>query len=165
MTAQLEEILHYNGEYLSMCTEPLSAYFAMGGIDPGFEPSSTALWRGYVGSWDIVNDRLYLVGICGTLKGGGEASVSTMFPDFPDRVFAHWYSGTIRIPNGNKLESVHMGYEGINEQDLLLDMKRGIVQKTCVRHNEKAEFADTSEGDDVNSIAVLPPASKGDREG
>ncbi len=79
-----------------MCTNPLSDYFAMGGANPGFESNCTALWRGYVGSWEIVDERLYLIGISGTLEGGVEASMTTMFPDFPDRVFAHWYSGTIR---------------------------------------------------------------------
>jgi hypothetical protein len=50
MTAQFSERLHYNGEDLPMCTNPLSDYFAMGGINPGFESNCSALWRGYVGS-------------------------------------------------------------------------------------------------------------------
>ena len=60
MTAQIAERLHYQGEDVAMCTNPLSDYFAMGGVNPRFESNCTALWRGYVGSWEIVNDRLYL---------------------------------------------------------------------------------------------------------
>jgi hypothetical protein len=55
MTAQISEILHYQGRKQRMCTEPLGDYFALAGITPGFEFSSTALWRGYVGEWDILS--------------------------------------------------------------------------------------------------------------
>ena len=74
MTAQIAERLRYQGEDVAMCTNPLSDYFAMGGVNPRFESNCTALWRGYVGSWEIVNDRLYLIGLNGTLEGGAEAS-------------------------------------------------------------------------------------------
>ena len=103
MTAQIAERLRYQGEDVAMCTNPLSDFFAMGGFNPRFESNSTALWRGYVGRWEIVDGRLYLVELHGTLEDGTEASVATIFPDFPDRVFAHWYSGTIRIPQGKQL--------------------------------------------------------------
>jgi hypothetical protein len=49
MTAQISEILHYQGRKQRMCTEPLGDYFALAGIEPRFEVSCTALWRGYVG--------------------------------------------------------------------------------------------------------------------
>ena len=156
MTAQFSERLHYNGEDLPMCTNPLSDYFAMGGVNPGFESNCTALWRGYVGSWEIVNDRLYLIGISGTLECGVEASLTTMFPDFPDRVFAHWYSGTIRIPQGKQLEYVHMGYGSTYE--------RGIVKTTRVRHNGKSESETAAEGYEVGAMTVFPPPVKGSGE-
>ena len=72
MTAQIAERLHYQGEDVAMCTNPLSDYFAMGGTNPRFESNCTALWRGYVGSWEIVDDRLYLVELSGTLEGGAD---------------------------------------------------------------------------------------------
>ena len=164
MTAQFSERLHYSGEDLPMCTNPLSDYFAMGGVNPGFESNCTALWRGYVGSWEIVDDRLYLIGISGTLEGGVEASLTTMFPDFPDRVFAHWYSGTIRIPQGKQLEYVHMGYGSTYERDVLLDLQRGIVTKTRVRHNGNSESETAPEGYEVGAMTVFPRAIKGSGE-
>ncbi len=103
MTAQFAERLRYQGNDLAMWEDPLRDYFAMGGRHPGFARDCTAMWRGYVGSWEIVDDRLYLIGLHGTLKDGTEASLASIFPDSPDRVFAHWYSGTIRIPQGRQL--------------------------------------------------------------
>ncbi len=80
MTAQIAEKLRYGGEDVAMCTNPLSDYFAMGGVNPRFESNCTALWRGYVGRWEIIDGRLYLVELHGTLESGDEASVATIFP-------------------------------------------------------------------------------------
>lgn len=89
MTAQISERLIYEGQQLSMCTNPLSLYFAMGGDGPKFEYNCTALWRGYVGTWEIVDDRLYLIELHGELEGGGVASVATIFPEYPDLMYIH----------------------------------------------------------------------------
>jgi len=147
-----------------MCTNPLSDYFAMGGVNPRFESNCTALWRGYVGSWEIVDDRLYLVGLSGTIEGGADATLATIFPDFPDRVFAHWYSGTIRIPQGKQLEYVHMGYGSTFERDLFLDIERGVIMATRVRHNGTAESDNAPEGYGVGAMTVFPRSGKGEGE-
>ena len=135
MTAQISEILHYQGRKQRMCTEPLGDYFALAGIEPRFEVSCTALWRGYVGEWSVIEGRLYLIGITGTLAGDKPASLETFFPGFPDRVFAHWYSGQVRLPMGQQLEYVHGGYASTYEQDLLIDFDQGVVSQTTLRHN------------------------------
>jgi hypothetical protein len=162
MTAQIAEKLHYQGEVVAMCTNPLSDYFAMGGFNPRFASNSTALWRGYVGRWEVADGRLYLVELRGTLEDGTEASVATIFPDFPDRVFAHWYSGTIRVPQGKQLEYVHMGYGSTFERDLFLDVERGVVKNTRVRHNGTAEPESAPEGYEVGAMTVFPQTKKDD---
>lgn len=160
MTAQIPERLRYQGEDVAMCTNPLSDYFTLGGVNPRFESNCTALWRGYVGSWEIVDDHLYLIGLNGTLEGGADASLATIFPDYPDRVFAHWYSGTIRIPQGKQLEYVHMGYGSTFERDLFLDIERGVVVATRVRHNGTAKSEDAPEGYEVGAMTVFPRTGK-----
>jgi hypothetical protein len=138
MTAQFSERLRYEGQDLSMFTNPLSQFFALGGASPGFESNCTALWRGYVGSWEIIDARLYLTAISGKLKDGGEASLASVFPDYPDRVFAHWFSGQIRIPRGERIKYVHQGYDSQFERDLLLNLEHGVVKNTHIRHNGEA---------------------------
>lgn len=140
MTAQSSERLIYEGRQLSMCTNPLGCYFAMGGDRPRrFEYSCTALWRGYFGTWEIIDDRLYLIELHGELEGGRAASVAAVFPDYPDRVFAHWYSGAIRIPQGKLLDYAHMGYGSTYERDLFLEIEKGVIRTTRVRQNGHAE--------------------------
>lgn len=60
----------------------------------------------------------------GPLEDGTPASLASVFPEFPERVFAHWYSGTRRIPQGRRLQYVHMGYGSTCERDLLLEIER-----------------------------------------
>ena len=160
MTAQFAEQLHYQGRDVALCTNPLDDYFAMGGLRPPFDSSCTALWRGYVGRWEIVDDRLYLVGLSGTLEDGTEASLATVFPGFPDRVFAHWYSGTLRIPEGRRLKYVHMGYASSYERDRFLDVERGVVVATRVRENGTAASDSAPEGYGVAGTLVLPRAGR-----
>ena len=137
MTVQVPETLLYQGEESGMSGAPLSDYFAMGGFEPRFAPSTSMLWRGYIGRWEIIDARLYLIGLEGTLEDGTEASVATIFPEFPDRVFAHWYSGRIRVPRGEILE--YQFDVGIFERDQLLDVERGVVVSTRIRQNQKTE--------------------------
>ncbi len=165
MTAQVAENLNYEGEELSMCTNPLSTYFAMGGAQPKFESNCTALWRGYVGTWEIVDDRLYLIGLTGTIEGGAEVNLATVFPDYPDRVFAHWYTGTIRLPRGKMLEYVHMGYGSTYEEDVLLKIAKGVVVVKSIQTNGKSDSDDAPEGYGIGGMTVLPSkTSGGDRD-
>jgi hypothetical protein len=162
MTAQIPECLLYEGIEHAMCTNPLDDYFAMAGNSPPFESPSPALWRGYVGRWEIVNDRLYLVGLNGTLEDGSEFTQASIFPDFPERAFAHWYTGTVRVPQGRQIKYVHMGYRSTFERDLLLKINRGVVVSTCIRHNGEAQDGQLSEGYAVGAMLVYPTSNRRD---
>ena len=150
MTAQFTETLRYRGVDVAICTEPLGDYFLLGGFMPSFDCNCSALWRGYVGHWEIVEDRLYLIGLAGSLADGTDVILATVFPDFPDRVFAHWYSGTIRLPQGKQLEYVHAGFGSIYQWDLFLDIDRGVVVATRLRQNGPSASAGDNEDGDTN---------------
>jgi hypothetical protein len=156
MTAQIGEKLNYEGREVSMCSEPLGVFFALGGHSPEFEFTCTALWRGYVGTWEIVNDRLYLISLSGTLKDGSDATLETVFPGYPDRVFAHWYSGTLRIPEGAQLEYIHMGYGSTYERDRFLRIEKGVLVGCHVRQNGYAEGSNGTEGYGIGAMTVFP---------
>lgn len=102
MTAQIPERLSYEGREVAMATTPLSDYFGYGGKPVRFGQPNTALWRGYVGEWEVIGNRLYLVGLDGVLENGAQVNLGTVFPGYEERVFAHWYTGTIRVPEGGQ---------------------------------------------------------------
>ena len=65
MTAQMREKLMYNGEEYWMVNEPFSHYVSLKKLDLVLNFTSTALYRGYLGEWEIDDGRLYLTGITG----------------------------------------------------------------------------------------------------
>ncbi len=139
-----------------MCTNPLGDYGALGGELPKFSSNCTALWRGYVGTWEIVSDRLYLIELHGELKSGEDATLETVFPGYGDRVFAHWYSGIIRLPQGKMLEYVHMGYGSTYERDLLLEFEKGVLISRQIKVNGVSEDENASEEYSVGAMTVFP---------
>ncbi len=134
-----------NGQKRSLCTDPLESFFEMSGMHPEFMATCTALWRGYVGTWEITSDRLYLVGLDGRLKSGQIANLGTIFPGFPDRVFAHWFSGVLRIPMGQLMRYVHGGYGSVYERDQFITVKKGVAVKTTLVVNGEVPGSDATE--------------------
>jgi hypothetical protein len=137
MTAQIPEKLLMNGETLTLCSEPLQSYFALHG-HPDFTVNCTALWRGYVGTWEIRDARLFLVGIEAKYPDGSSVSFANLFPGQAERIFARWFTGTLRCPRGGELEYVHMGYGSVYEEDLLLRIEQGNLVGQEVRVNGTA---------------------------
>jgi hypothetical protein len=127
MTAQAAETLIYKGEELAMCETPLDVFMQSNGRGIRFQERSTACWRGYIGTWQIWEDRLYLVDVSATLEDGSAATLEGLFPGYPDGVFAHWFTGEVRCPMGKQLQYVHRGFSSVFEKDLFLEFKAGVL--------------------------------------
>jgi hypothetical protein len=144
MTAQATEKLIYKNEVLPLCDEPLRRYFELMGMPSPFAAPHTALWRGYVGTWEIIDTRLYLVHLKGFVRSDQKGvsvnnqvvGLDFLFPDFPDRIFAHWVSGRLRATKGGVLKYVHGGFMSVYEQDIFLEFKDGHLQSVTVKDNE-----------------------------
>lgn len=140
MTAQVSEKLIYGDKEIPLFTNPLSLYLQQSGVS--FQSPHTANWRGYVGTWQIIEhsgvERLYLVGLSAHKSYEEIIGLSDVFPGF-DKVFAHWFSGELRCPQGAQLEYRHMGYGSVYEYDLLMDFKQGVLVSKHARHNEVPE--------------------------
>jgi len=118
-----------------MTSLPLEDYWALGGPKPAFKFTSTALYRGYIGTWQIIKDRLYLVKLEAKLEQGQPMTLGDLFLGFPNRVFAHWFSGRVRLPRGELLEYVHAGWGSIYEADLFIEFKNGILVGEELKQN------------------------------
>lgn len=51
-------------------------------------------------------------------------------------MFAEWYSGELRIPEGEMLRYVHGGYGTVHERDRLILIERGRLVRSWVRKND-----------------------------
>lgn len=149
MTVQVPDTLLHDGEELSLFGNPLDDYFTMAGINLNFMGRVIAGSRGYVATWDIVNGRLYMVALSGW-SGRQTRAMNFVFPEYSDRVFAHWYSGVLRVPFGRRLRYVPEGYTALlHERDLLIDIDRGCVTRSQIRHNGCVFPKDDSEDADA----------------
>lgn len=130
MTAQSMEIIFIDGKKHYMASEPFKQYIMNIKYAPDFYPPNTACWRGYTGTWKIEDDKLYLLSLNGYIKKQEKEyqgiDMNYFFPDLKI-VFADWFSGELRIPEGKMKRYIHMGYESLYEKDLLLKIKNGQV--------------------------------------
>jgi len=154
MTAQFSELLMLEGQQHALCSYPLASYFALGGESVAFRASSTALSRGYIGTWEILDQRLYLIRLQGWLEDESPVSLETVFSGYPERVFSHWFSGTLRLPQGQLLHYVHGGFGSCYEQDLLIDVTRGVVTAKRVRVNGFSDEASAREGYRIHAMTT-----------
>lgn len=67
MTAQQVDVLHLEELTFSLCTLPLSLLFDTFNPTPKLVVESSNNWRGYIATWKILNDRLYLINFEGEL--------------------------------------------------------------------------------------------------
>lgn len=140
MTAQFTESITYKGRTRQMCTTPLCNYFELAKKKSPFGRNScTALYRGYIGGWEIVDNRLYLIKVQAgfDFDGGNTIKLEDIFPGYSERVFAHWFSGEVRLPDGELRKYKHMGFGSKYERDILLHMERGVITSEKIIVNGK----------------------------
>ncbi len=125
MTAQTGEILIYKGKRYNMATEPLVPYIRTNNIQLNPKNICSACWRGYIGTWSIEDGRLYLIDI-ETDDNGKKVGLEYLFPN-QEKVFAGWFTGELRVPYGELIEYIHLGYESRYAKELFLEISKGVL--------------------------------------
>ena len=64
-----------------------------------------------------------------------EITLQDIFPGFSERVFAHLYTGELRIPDGEQMKYEHIGFGSQYERDILIQVRQGVVENVLVRNN------------------------------
>jgi len=140
MTAQFHEKLIYNGEILSIAFCPPLPWH-----DPRLKKLDddelekdhrkythcTACWREYVGTWEIEDEKFYLLNVKGRYKIVGETPI-----------FADWFNGVLRIPRGEELLYVHMGFGSVYEEEIHVKIENGVILKATVIDNRGKEHSE-----------------------
>ena len=132
MTTQAGDILLYNGKKTTIASEPLKPYLETR-EDVSFILKSTAILRGYIGNWKIKNNKLFLISLLGFIENQEQVDLNFLFPD-KNEVFADWFTGDIRIPQGKMLKKVNLGYESIFEKNRILRFKEGVFTNETVEN-------------------------------
>ena len=128
MTAQKGDIIIIKGKKYHLACEPFEDFTdEITGIKPKFRMQTTACWRGYIATWKIVRNILYLTQIEGELLDNRKVNLETLFPDSNGKVIAKWFTGVLYIPMGPLLEYVHMGYQSVYSTLLIIAIQKGNV--------------------------------------
>lgn len=95
------------------------------------EGHCSALWRGYVATWELKNDSLFLIRIqldyCS--EHPKDYDISKEFNK--ERVFVNWINRTIRKPEGKFIQHGYY-YDPIHEGEILYSFENGILVKKNV---------------------------------
>ncbi|MFC1572849.1 hypothetical protein ACFL6M_04540 [Candidatus Eisenbacteria bacterium] len=169
MSAQMPDVLLYDGERLPLLSNPLESYWDIANPRARFVSNCSGLWRGYVATYAIEADTLYFIDIEGTVavddtgrvltingqgpvdeagrlrvaeeEDGDELAFDTypnedrmvavtidmLFPGCAGWVKASWFSGELRVGQGELIRGVSMGYQSVYERELFLAIQQGRI--------------------------------------
>lgn len=142
MTQQFDEVFILDGEQTTTPSRPLDGYLKTKPIPSGsmedveaYRTGSAALLRGYIGTWTVRDDMLYLVGLDGLPNG--PAMLWDVFPEAGgDGVFAEWYTGKVRVNQGG-LYRYSKPYRHVKHQmEIVLQVVSGRVTRRSVVYND-----------------------------
>jgi hypothetical protein len=115
--------------------------------------TSWSCWRGYIGIWEIIDNKLCLLRLERHEiwpKGDTFQEQAIEIPLKPlfgseGPVSAEWFSGILRVARGDVLTQVNTGYASVYEEDLFLIIDQGKVTGKRIVKNDVASI--TSESD------------------
>jgi hypothetical protein len=90
---------------------------------------STACWRRYQGTWEVRDGQLFLNSIEGRFNLVGT-----------EPLLADWFTGVLRVPRGEMLAYVHMGFGSVYAKELHIHVECGRVRGTRVYDNRGKEI-------------------------
>lgn len=156
-TGQVADVLIYQGDTLPIRSNPLEQY-----LDSKPKRTinryeltwtSTACYRGYRATWEVINDSLYLRSI----EKGCVNKVPFYFDlvkEFgTDKVFASWFTGKTLTPKGKPIPYVYNGNDLMYESELILTFVKGVLTDNFVHNNLESNKSVYSENkDSLNSF-------------
>jgi hypothetical protein len=139
MAAQKADMIVMDGVNMELYSNPLEEYWIKRRKKrPPFYALDVCR-RGYIATWNILDDQLFLTDIEGDIeKGflfGGKAKKCTLKSLFKrpgaEGVKADWFSGKLRIPKGKMTQYEHSGYDSRFERELIITIDKGNVIKVA----------------------------------
>jgi len=134
-TAQAPDVIIYNGNEYPLIVNPMETYF---NEFPEKRPrpllESSNLWRGYIATFEIIQNELWVVDIKiqGRASAAGDRRINTEWVsvihevlDGNNRMKIDWLNGLLIIPQGRIIRYVHMGYASTYERYLILEIHNG----------------------------------------
>lgn len=132
-TSQTPDYLIVENDTLSLHCNPLENYFQKNPIPESTLSFNTALWRGYIAYFKIIDNKLVVENIYkpetyNDEKGNYREKLVSIY----DKIFGSilnfecdFFDGVLICPKGKQISYVHMGYSSTYEKYLLIEIKNG----------------------------------------
>jgi uncharacterized protein (TIGR02996 family) len=158
MTFQVRETIEYQGQSREIYSLPLTGCETK---VPDFEVISSGCWRGYQGSWQLRDDRLWLIRLSQPYEPEEANRLQEMFPGVAGPVEAVWFSGEI-TPDAWQVSEpffVLVFFRGQLVLEQLIRNDGTIASSRLTEHSRG--FVDSSEWDLVSAIHAEPNDAAG----
>jgi len=139
MSAQIQDYVRLDGKTCRIAGEldlPESAPALVYLTGKKYIKPCSACWRGYIGFWEISNDRLFLRKVIGNAQGR-----------FRPPLFAGWYSGTIRVRQGKLLRYVYNEFDSVYERERVIEIQSGrVIGRQIVSQSNEDRSGNSEKG-------------------
>jgi len=144
MTAQAADKIFYKGKEYRLHTNPMQSYFEK--YPEKFPKTNiicSSLWRGYVATFEINDNQLYLkdieimddtINVHEHYQDRWKNVVNEIFPN-QEFIKADWFTGSLKLASGELLRYVHLGYESTYEHYTFLEIENGDVKSEKQIHS------------------------------
>jgi hypothetical protein len=85
----------------------------------------TSCWRGYVATWEIIDEYLYLTYIQ-YFAPGEDQGIDYVFPNNSGNVKTTWFTGELKIPIGDEL-TCQVLWDTVYETDWFIEINEGKI--------------------------------------
>ena len=147
MAAQLPDVLILDGSKMSLYSNPLEPYWDLHPKKRPVFQTTKSCKRGYIATWEICNDLLILRTIEGNVERRNylfwkkmiRFTWKMLFPKVKSGgIVASWFTGKIRIPEGNALYYVHNAYDSRFEREIIITLNKGkVIKKVVLDYKEQ----------------------------
>lgn len=127
MTIQAREIIIIEGNKAFMASFPPLPESRVVRIESDLMTLNSACNRGYIGTWEIEDGKLYLNKI-----KSERYELTGRYP-----VFAEWFTGTLKVNLGKLLKFVCSTYTPVYVKDLRIMIEKGVVTNSLVIDNRR----------------------------
>ncbi len=142
MTIQIKDRIYLDGKLYELLSTPLESFLEARFNMPKLRGRNSNCWRGYVASWRIRNNVLFLTGFQQVspriVFNTNEIITST-------KLVAEWYTGILRIPVGYVIHH-YSNDVPLHEKEIHIYVESGLVMNHEVIHNK---YVPSDESDDI----------------
>ena len=139
MTIQKKDRIYLDGKLYQLMSSPLKAFFELHSEIPAFSGRLPECRRGYVATWRIRNNVLYLTGF---QQFNPTVVINPKDVLASPKMLADWYDGTLRIPVGDIIHHSKNGCD-VHDRVLHISVKGGVVYNHEVFQNNCVSSGDS----------------------